>query len=619
MTIDLGFDTETKGLRWFDPDEQAFLFSWADDTGSYVGRADRKTHVAKFLKAVKRADRLVAHNLSFDVHQLRATLGIDMLDMGKPCIDTDHLARIVLPERATAADEDGDRGNHGYKLKDLAKTYLRADAQAAEQAIMDLAESIGVKLKGDNATPAGYYLVWRAYPKEMEHYAILDAEYARDLLPILERKLPERQRQVWELEQAVAPILIRAEARGVQLDQDVVAKLRAEYEPLEESARATFHDWLGEDVDPGSRNELRDALIANGVPLWRKTKSGNDLSTASFALQEFSDRFPGLKALEDWRAASKMLSTYIEPLSHRDTVHPSFWQIGAWTGRMSCSRPNMQNMPARDEPGSTKLREVFVPRDGYVFVVNDYEQIELKMLAMYLNDPGFTELIESGYDAFAWLAAEVDGGNPEDFFKGTLGAKRRGDLKNVTYAICYGAGKGRITDMLNLDPGPPAAANDWAVQRGYIQEGDPTHKAAQEVINKVKQALPRYMELASTRRPKGRVPKRIEAQGFVTTIMGRKQVVPKDKGYVGLNALIQGGAADAFKAGLVEVDKRFRAAGLDAHPVLFIHDELVSEVREDQAEEALRLQTEGMEAAHVMRPALKAEGTIARGSYAEGK
>lgn len=613
----VAFDTETRGLSWFDPAERAFLVSWTDETGAHVEPIEGGA--PRFRAAVDKAATLVAHNLAFDVHQVRESLGLDLLKLGKDVVDTDLLARVALPERRFAKGADPEHGGHGalsgYRLKDLAKTYLSADADAAEQEIVKLGESIGVKLKGENATVGGYYEVWRAYPEAMEAYAELDAVYARDLLPIFDKKLSSNQRRAWELEHAVAPSIIRTEQRGVAVDPEVVAALRAEYQPLAEQGAATVAQALGIGEDELKGDKLAEALLAHGVPLTKTTNTGK-IATNKFALQEFADDFPVIQELFDWRQAEKFLATYIEPMEGRAEVHPSFWQMGAWTSRMSCSRPNMQNIPTRAELGNIPVRAAFVPRPGYCFVVCDYDSIELRLLAYFLNDPDFIALIEAGHDAFAWLAAELEGGTIDDYVKGSPGEKTRANYKNVTYAICYGAGGRRVSDMLNLDPAPfyaedhPAivkarrAGKEWPRVGWQYAEG-------RKVAGKVKSTLPRYDILQK------RIRNKIRQVGFVSTLYGHKQVIDWDKKYIALNALIQGSAAGIFKEGLMATEAA--VAPLGAHPVLLIHDEIVTECPIEHAQECLVKTQTAMEDAYELTPALKVSGTIAYNNYSEGK
>lgn len=592
--------------------------------------------MAAFVSDMRASDVLAAHNLSFDVHQLRATSGIDLLSFGKRLVDTDLLARVVVPERGRKSDAatKADRDKHGFKLKDLGTTYVDPNAKDTENALKELAKKHGIKLK----SKGGYRRLWEVEPEAMEDYAKMDTRLTVELLPKLTAKLTDKLRPTWELEREVAPHLIRAEARGVGVDQSKVEPLAVSYTAKRDEAYAAAVAVLGQDAiadpeDPESTDDseaLCQALLSHGVPLTRRVKSCDHgdtgcacaYTTNKFALQEFENEFPVIKNLTDYRQASKFLATYIGPMAGRDVVHPSYWQIGAWTGRMSCSRPNMQNLPVRGE-GAAELRAMYVPRPGHVFVVSDYDQIELRLLAYYLNSREFQDKIERGHDVFAELAAELAvllkyadefGLDMSRYFKGAPGEKKRGDAKNTTYAIGYGAGGGRISDMLGLPTGPPLTANAWTVQRGYQREGDPSHAAARKVIAMVKSWLPGYEALAGR---KGRTYDKIARDGFVSTINGRKQIVGKDKAYVGLNALIQGSAADIFKQGIVNVSEA--VAHLGAQPVLFVHDEIGTECPIEHAAECQVLQDQAMREAWDLYPTLQVSGTICPNNYSEGK
>jgi len=601
----LAFDTETRGLDWFDKDHRAFLVSWADETcpEGKVAQIDDPEGVAAFREAVDRADRLVAHNLAFDVHHVREALGLDLLTLGKPVVDTDHLARVVVPERGAGAKKDDEDATVGFKLKNLGTTYVRKDAGEAEQVIIQLSKSVDIKLR----STGGYYDTFRAFREQMEEYARIDSELAFKLLPILEAKLTPSNSKCWELERAATPTIIQAEQRGVALDQEKVVPLVVDYTARREVAHDAVVKVLGDGVlgavdDPDDKDSaagLRDALLRLGVPLHRTTPKGDTLATNQFALQEFAGDFPVITDIFEYRTASKFLSTYLQPMVGRETVHPSFWQIGAWTGRMSCSRPNMQNIPVR---AGSEVREMFVPRPGYSFVVCDFDSIELRLLAYYLANDRFKALIEGGADVFAMLAAEVYGPSgplatqgygpdPDSYRKGTEGEKLRSNAKNTTYAITYGAGAPRVADMLGI-----------------------SKDEAKKVNNMVKSWLPGYWDLAG---PRGRIRKKVANSGYVTTIMGRKQPVKREKAYVGLNALIQGSAADIMKLAIAEVDRAVSTLG--AHPVLFVHDEIVVECPTEYATECLDVVEAAMEASYDLSPALAVSGSIAHNSYAEGK
>lgn len=601
----VAFDTETKGLNWFNEDEQAFLITWADEKGEYLAHVDSDQEVGEFLNALSEADIIVAHNLPFDVHQVREATGTDILNFDNVELhDTDIMSRVLFPE----GQRKGERGGHG--LKNLAKVWIDDTADEPEKDIERMADELKIKLR----EKGGYWQVWRAYPEVMEKYARMDARYTRDLFPIFMTRMhnDEKAARIYELERAVQPILIRAEQIGIALDQDAVQKLKAQYEQQEHDLADKLARELGETAlgGEGSDEALLDALQSIGVPLYRRTEKTGKLSTNKFALAEFIDSFPILGDLEDYRTAKKFLSTYIGPMIGREVVHTSFMQLEAWTGRSSARRPNMQNIPKR---AGKEVRSMFVPRPGYVFLVSDYESIEAKLLAYYLGDEDYRELVATR-DPHAWMAQQIHGGTVEQYEKGTDGQPLRDAAKNVTYAISYGGGGKRITDMLGLDPGPVWDESHPAIQAAQAQgrqwpKAGPQYHEAKRLIKTVKSSLPGFYELNRRLRAK------IEAVGYVNTLFGRKNPVKKDKAYVGLNAIIQGSGADIMKQGLVNTAHAIAPYG--GYVLLVVHDEILSEVPIEHAEAALEAQNAAMVAAYELNPPLTVEGGIVTTNYSE--
>lgn len=570
----LAWDTETKGFSWYDG-ETAFLASWADAKNEYVANLGTPDGAQEYENALKAGDPLVAHNASFDIHQTRSSIGYDILGSGAEIHDTDIMARIAIPT--------GQRKG-SYKLKDLAAAFVSEDAKKESEAIDEMAKSIGVSLK---ETPEAYYLVWRAYPEVMEEYAKKDARYTYDLHTYLETQLnPEDQS--YPLEQEVIPILTKAEEVGVRVEQEVVQKLKTEYEALEQEAREPLIEAFGSEKalkGEGSKQALLDALLEMGVPLYRKTKSG-DLATHKWALQEFTGQFPILDTLMEWRKYDKFLTTYISPVDGREFVHTSFKQCEAWTGRMSSAKPNMQNIPKK---AGKEARSMFVPRDGHVFVVYDYDSIEVRLLAYYMANEGYRKLIRDGHDPHAYMAAQIHGGEMEEYTKENATPEnrlKRDVAKNTMFAISYGAGAPRVADMNQI-----------------------SKTEARDLIKKIKKGLPGYYRLNS------RIRKKIETVGYVNTAFGKKQVVDKEKAYVGLNSLIQGTAAQIMKKGLVRVHEATAEYG--AVPLLLVHDEIVVECPEENAEQVSALMPDALNGAFDCDPPLSVEGGIVTTNYAD--
>lgn len=575
----IAIDSETRGLDFHDPAHRAFLITWADESGQYSADVDDPAGVERFKAALDAADTVVLHNAKFDAHQIREAIGVDIL-AGKAVHDTDLMSRVLFPENARSG-----RGGHG--LKNLSKVYLRADADESEKAIEDAAKAIGLRtLKQTGA----YYDVWRAYPELMERYAVNDARFTYDLY---ERFKPELNglADIYDLEMKVLPILLRAEQRGIKTDQEAALRLKRQYE----TEQRELHTYLESELGPqalggeGSEEALIGALTSIGVPLLKKTSSGK-IATDKYTLQEFESDFPQVTALLEYRRVERFLTTYIAAVQGREVVHTNFNQCGAYTGRMSANRPNMQNFPKR---AGKEVRSVFVPREGHVFVVADYEGIELRLLAYYLGDRGFRDLVGSDeYDPHAWVAAQIWGGEPREYGKGTpKESTHRGPAKNILYAITYGAGRKRVARMLR-DAGLPSSENDAAA-----------------VISKIKASLPGYYSLTK------RVRAKVESHGYVNTVMGRRNPVNRDKAYVGLSGLIQGSGADIMKQGLVNADAAVQPLG--GIPLLVVHDELLVEVPRENAEEAQRAVDDAMCAAYPLDPPLSVESHICEKSYAD--
>jgi DNA polymerase-1 len=361
------------------------------------------------------------------------------------------------------------------------------------------------------------------------------------------------------------------------VDSEAVERLYDEYVQAEQGIRDELDEQLGAGVytGEGSDDALIDALLGVGVPLYRKTPTGK-LSTDKFALQEFEDDYPIIETLMEWRRLIKFLKTYLEPMRGREVVHTSFRQAEAWTGRMSSTRPNMQNLPKR---AGAEVRAIIKARPGYKLVVCDYDSIEVRLLAWYLGNAQFRELISNGHDPHAWMAAQIYGGTAEDFRKDGPRNKERAVAKNSLFAITYGAGAPRIADMNKI-----------------------SRDKAKSLISKIKGSLPGYYKLQD------RIRNKIEREGYVTTLFGRTQLVNRDKAYVGLNALIQGSAADIMKQGLVNV--AYLTNRIDAHILLVVHDEIVVEVPEAHADTMLTGTVAAMECAYDLDPPLEVTGTI---------
>jgi DNA polymerase-1 len=614
---DVAFDTETTGLRW-DLGDQPFMLQAASAQvpgGAHAltgpaGTPARRRQADRLAAEVLGADRVIAHNLPFDVHMARVD-GFDLL--GKRLADTDTLARIAAPERHPRLRPKGSKGDDakwGYRLKHLAETFVDPDARDSEAELERLAELHGFKLKAKPGQrgymPQAYFELWKREPEAMEFYGREDTRLTLELCHELERRLDEGGWAAWRLEQQVAPILIGAEAKGIAINSSKAATLRAEYVAEAERLRAQLDAELPAGWDDNNES-LAEALIGVGVPLTETTESGQ-IAVNKWALDRQIDNHPILQTLLNFRTAEKFVSTYLDHFIDRDVIHPQFHAIGAWTSRMASSRPNMQNVPVR---AGTAVRELFEPRPGHCFVGLDFNQIELRFLGYYMNVPEVTDLIEEGV-FFEHMAADAFGGHWQDYRKGTPGEPKRGEAKNGTYAIVYGVGGPKLAKMFGWPFDSVYTKDDWVVKKGHKQPGDPRSLRAEAFIKTVKSSLQGYYYLT-----RDRIEPQVKATGQVRTFIGRKQWVGYDGAWRALSALVQGSAAEAFKMAMVAATEAVNPLG--AYPLLFIHDELIFEAPVEYAEEVLATAKTAMEGCHAMRPKIVAEGHIAYNNWGEAK
>jgi DNA polymerase I-like protein with 3'-5' exonuclease and polymerase domains len=615
----VAFDTETRGLDWWLPEQHAFLVTWATADGEWWAELDdpESPQLRQFIDAVHAADTIVGHNLPFDLHHIREAIGFDIAALGKELHDTDLMSRVLAPE----GQNKGVRGAHA--LKNLAEIWLRVDAKDPEEHIIAMAkelELIGKTASTMRTAPIGsYFWIYKRAPEVMREYALADARYTYDLFGkfIIKAEQEPTSERIYQMERVVMPILLEAARVGMRTDQTAVRQFRREFTDARDELYERLTTELGDRALNAKKDwddeweegpeSLAEALQKIGVPLHARTDGGK-YSTAKYALQEFEHDFPVIADLFEFRRLNRFLNTYIDPMVGVDVIHPSFSQLGAWTGRMSCRRPNMQNWPKR---AGKHVRSVLIPREGYCFVVADYEGIEARLLAYYLGDPWYRELVAER-DPHAWMCTQIWGGEIEQYMKGSnKEITHRQPAKNITFAITYGAGGPKVARMLR-DAGLPSTIED-----------------GRRFARKIKSSLPNYFYLT-----KDRIEPKVRQDGYVSTIMGRRNPVkgcgdcasysrrcavhPEqdgDKAYVGLNALIQGSAADIFKQGLINTNAAVTPLG--AKPVLFVHDEIVVECPLGREQECLQRMDTAMCGAWDLNPPLAAEGSIAYNNYAE--
>jgi DNA polymerase-1 len=394
---------------------------------------------------------------------------------------------------------------------------------------------------------------------------------------------------VWELyrkvEMPLCRVLAQMEAVGVGVDRDALTAFSEELGERLRLAQMQADMLVGEGLNLQSPKQLGELLFEKlGLPHGKKNKTGR--STDAETLEGIKDKHPIVPIILETRMLHKLKSTYADGLlktaSPLGRVHTTFQMTATVTGRLSSTEPNLQNIPVRQELGA-KLREMFIPQPGWVFVDADYSQIELRVLAHIAEDEAMRKAFAEGADIHAATAAQVFGVPLE-----RVTPDMRRSAKAVNFGIVYGMGE----FSLAADIGVPRAE-----AKRYIE----TYLGKYEGVK-------RYMT---------EIKEQARLDGYVTTLFGRRRAIPEvqSKNYnirafgerAAMNAPIQGSAADIIKMAMVAVTGRLESEGLQGRLVLQVHDELIVECPEEETETVKNLLTEEMEGVYRLNPRLSAE------------
>ncbi len=384
-----------------------------------------------------------------------------------------------------------------------------------------------------------------------------------------------------EIEMPLVAVLVDMEWHGMLVDARLLAEIgRGMARELSEREREIYQA-AGTDFNLLSTPQLRSVLFTKlQLPVLKKTKTGP--STDAEVLEQLAALGHDVpRLLLEYREVAKLKSTYVDALPayiNPDTgrIHTSFNQVGAATGRLSSSDPNLQNIPVRTARGES-IRRAFCAAPDHLLLVADYSQIELRLLAHLSGDPLFVEAFERGGDIHRQTAGLIFGVSQE-----LVTAEMRARAKTINFATIYGQGPFALSRQLGI-------SHDEA--RAFIAEYFARFAG-------VRAWLDRTVEEARTR-------------GYVETLLGRRRYIPelKEKNpnirafgeRTATNSPLQGSAADLIKVAMVRIHRALREAGLGTRLVLQVHDELVCEVPAAERDNARTLVKREMEGAATLR------------------
>jgi len=375
-----------------------------------------------------------------------------------------------------------------------------------------------------------------------------------------------------EFELPLVPVLARMEHVGIGVDRAYLEEMGADLRERLNRLDAQVQELAGEPFNVNSTDQLRLILFDKlGLPVIKKTSTGKPSTDAS-VLKKMDH--PLVDALLEYRELEKLRSTYVDgylPLVDADgRIHTRFNQMAATTGRLSSDRPNLQNIPVRSESGRT-IRRAFIAGEGAEFLVADYSQIELRVLAHMSGDPFLLEAFRVGSDIHTATAARVWGLTEDEV---TVEQRRR--AKMINFGLLYGMEAFGLADRLGI-----------------------SREEARDQIDAYFSQFVQVKEFMSA------VVTQARNQGYTTTLFGRRRYLPELKSdnfrirqmgeRMALNAPVQGTSADIIKKAMIELDRGLRQGGFESALILQIHDELILECPQAEMSVVEKLVVETME------------------------
>ena len=403
-------------------------------------------------------------------------------------------------------------------------------------------------------------------------YASEDADITLRLWTMLKPRLArEGMSSVYErLERPLIPILAHMEAAGIKIDTQLLHGLSQDFAGRIQILEGEIHQLAGETFNIASPKQLGEILFEKlGYEGGKKSKTGA-FSTGADILEDMAENGVEIaRKVLDYRQLAKLKSTYTDALmasvnNRTGRVHTSFSMVGASTGRLSSSDPNLQNIPIRTQEGR-QIRGAFIARPGCKLISADYSQIELRLVAHVAQEKTMLEAFRNGVDIHAQTASEVFG-VPLD----QMDAETRRRSKAINFGIVYGISAFGLSRQLSI---PQSEARDYIAT--YLDR----FPGIRTYMNDAREFAREHL--------------------YVETLFGRRihieQIGASNQAMRGfserqaINAPIQGSAADIIKRAMICLPAELAAQGLAADMLLQVHDELIFEVPEEQAEQSVQL------------------------------
>ena len=389
-------------------------------------------------------------------------------------------------------------------------------------------------------------------------------------------------------------VLSSMQWNGMYVDEQELSAFGEELTSQINMLTKVIHEMAGEEFNINSTKQLGEILFEKmQLPVIKKTKNG--YSTDVDVLEKLKREDPIIEKLLEYRQLMKLNSTYVEGLKpfinpKTKRIHSFFHQTITATGRISSTEPNLQNIPTRFELGK-RVRKVFKPEEGKVYIDADYSQIELRVLAHISEDKHMIDAFNHNEDIHKQAASKVFKTPIDEVTK-----EQRSNAKAVNFGIVYGISDFGLAEQLGISR---KRAKQYIDE--YLTEYAGIKEFMENIIEKTKE------------------------KGYVETLFHRRRYVPElnSKNYmvrqfgnrVAMNTPIQGTAADIMKIAMIHVNEELKKRGLKAKIILQVHDEMMIEAPESEKEEVKEIMKKEMESAIQLKIPLVAEISEAKNWY----
>ena len=559
----VAFDTETTDIDTQKAQIVGFSFAYEKNKAyyvpishSYLGVPEQISKDAAF-QAITQLNRykLVLQNFKYDYEIIRNNFDIEL----KLYADTMILSWLLDTNEKVGLDYQIDKyfDHKMISFKDVVKKgenfsnvdVYKACEYAAEDALMTL----------------------KLFNKQLEVFKEKDCE---DLLKL-----------AFDLEFDFIYVLADMENNGIKVDVNLLKELKETNNKYIQELTSKIYEISGVEFNINSPKQLGVVLFETlGLATAKKTKTG--YSTDEAVLSGLIDDHEVISWLLKYREAYKLQSTYIEPLlelglkNSDNRIHTSFLHTGTATGRLSSKNPNLQNIPVRAGSGS-KIREAFIPQEGYKLVGIDYSQIELRLLAHFSQDEALVDAFKNDLDIHYQTAVKI--------FGEELAKDKRNIAKSINFGLLYGMGSKKLGDTLGI---PSKEA------KTYIDSYFEAFKSVKDYLKSIEDFA--------------------HINGYIKTLLNRKRLFDFESANAmikaaylreAVNTLFQGSAADLIKLSMVEIDKKYKNNN-NVRMLLQIHDELIFEIKEDLVEVITRELKEIMENVYTLNIPLKVSVSV---------